>query len=48
MAATNNFLPINKLGQGGFGEVYKVLPLNRASLYEDVHFTVAEQTSTSY
>lgn len=23
--ATNNFLPINKLGQGGFGPVYKVL-----------------------
>ncbi|VYS63645.1 unnamed protein product [Arabidopsis thaliana] len=23
VAATNNFLPINKLGQGGFGEVYK-------------------------
>jgi hypothetical protein len=23
-AATNNFSPDNKLGEGGFGEVYKV------------------------
>ena len=26
MTATNNFAPQNKLGEGGFGEVYMVSP----------------------
>lgn len=30
-AATNKFSQRNKLGQGGFGEVYKVFTLHRAS-----------------
>lgn len=32
IAATNNFLFSNKLGQGGFGAVYKVLNLNQLYL----------------
>lgn len=28
MAATDNFSPVNELGQGGFGSVYKVTPIS--------------------
>ena len=34
-AATNNFLSKNKIGEGGFGPVYKVASMrNRRSLYK--------------
>lgn len=37
--ATNNFSEENKLGQGGFGSVYKVSSFNRCRLKQVLEFT---------
>lgn len=42
-AATNDFDSANKVGEGGFGPVYKVLQLNLTSLIPDVFLFLSEQ-----